>query len=101
MENIRKQYKNKKLKIIAPTWNHEFELPDGSNSVSDIHEYIEFIIKMHETVTAIASFHACINRINNRLMYKTKDGYKLELQTREIIILIGSTKKINKYQVLK
>ena len=29
-KNIRKQYKNNTLKIIAPTWNHEFELPDGS-----------------------------------------------------------------------
>ena len=44
-KNIRKQYRNKKLKIIAPTWNAEFELPDGSYSVSDIQDYIEFIIK--------------------------------------------------------
>ena len=29
-KNIRKQYKNNTLTIIAPTWNHEFELPDGS-----------------------------------------------------------------------
>ena len=27
-KNIRKQYKNNKLKIIAPAWNDEFELPD-------------------------------------------------------------------------
>ena len=44
-ENIKQQYKNNKLKIIAPTWNDEFELPDGSYSVSDIQDYIEFIIK--------------------------------------------------------
>ena len=35
-KNIRKQYKNNKLKIIGPTWNDESELPDGSHSVSDI-----------------------------------------------------------------
>ena len=35
-KNIRKQYKNNKLKIIAPTWNYEFELPDGSYSVPDV-----------------------------------------------------------------
>ena len=29
-ENIRKQYKNNKLKIIALAQNHEFELPYGS-----------------------------------------------------------------------
>ena len=32
-ENIIQQYKNNKLEIIAPTWNDEFELPDGSFSV--------------------------------------------------------------------
>ena len=35
-KNIRKRYKNKILKTIATTWNNEFELPDGSYSVSDI-----------------------------------------------------------------
>ena len=34
-KNIRKQYKNNELKIIAPTWNDRFELPDGSYFVSD------------------------------------------------------------------
>ena len=46
-KNIRKQYKNIKLKIIAPKWNDEFELPDGSYFGSDIQEYIEYIIKLH------------------------------------------------------
>ena len=32
-KNIRKQYKNNKLKMIAPTWSDEFELPDSSYSV--------------------------------------------------------------------
>ena len=44
-KNIKKQYKNNKLKILAPTWNDEFKLPDGSYSVSDIQDYIEYIIK--------------------------------------------------------
>ena len=35
-KNVRKQCKNNKVKIIAPTWNDEFELPDGFYSVSDI-----------------------------------------------------------------
>ena len=46
-----KQYKNNKLQIIAPPWNDEFQLPDGSYSVSDIQDYIEYIIKKHETLT--------------------------------------------------
>ena len=47
-KNIRKQYKNNKLKIIAPTSNDEFELPDGSYYVSDIQDYIKYIMKKHE-----------------------------------------------------
>ena len=66
MEEYIKQYKNNKLKIIAPTWNLEFELPDGSYSVSDIQDYIEYIIKKHEKLTTITFIHVYINRINNR-----------------------------------
>ena len=42
-KNIKKSYKNNKFKISAPTWNEEFELPDGSYSVSDIQYYFEYI----------------------------------------------------------
>ena len=38
-------YKNNKFKISAPTWNKEFELLDGSYSVSDIQDYLEYILK--------------------------------------------------------
>ena len=44
-KNIKKSYKNNKFKISAPTWNKEFELPDGSYSVSDIHNYLDYILK--------------------------------------------------------
>ena len=91
---MRKQYKNNKLKIIAPIWNDEFELPDGSYSVSDVQDYIKFIIKKHEILTAIPPIHVYINKINNRLVFKIKDGYKLELQTPETMKLFGSTKKL-------
>ena len=77
VKNIRKQYTKNKFKMIAPTWNDEFELPNGSYSVSDIQNYIEYIIKKHETLTAIPPIHAYINRINNRLVFKIKDGCKL------------------------
>ena len=44
-KNIKKLYKNNKIKISAPTWNGKFELHDASYSVSDIHDYIEYILK--------------------------------------------------------
>ena len=94
MKNIRKQCKNNRLKIIGRTWNDEFELPDGPFSVSDIQDNIEFIIKKHETSTAIPPIHFYINRINNRLVFKIKNGYKLELQTPETMKLFGSTKEV-------
>ena len=37
-KSIGKQYKNYELKIKGPTWNDEFELPDGSYSMSDIQD---------------------------------------------------------------
>ena len=80
--------------MIAPTWNDEFELPDGCYFVSDIQDSIEFIIKKHETLTTIPPIHVYINRINNRLVFKIKYGYKLELQTPETIKSFGSTKKL-------
>ena len=39
--NIKSLYKNNKFKISAPTWNDEFQLPDGSYSVSVIQHYFE------------------------------------------------------------
>ena len=75
-------------------WNDKFELPDASYFVTDIQDYIEFIIKKHETLTTILTTHIYINIINNRLVYKIKDGYKLELQTPETMRLFGSTKKL-------
>ena len=76
-KNIRKQFKNNKLKIIAPRWNDEFELPDGSYSVSNIQDYIEYINKKCESLSAIPPYNFYINRINSRLVFKIKNGYKL------------------------
>ena len=42
-KNTKKSYRNNKFKISAPTWNEEFELPDGSYSAPDIQNYFECI----------------------------------------------------------
>ena len=43
---IKKSHKKKKkFKISTLTWNEEFELPDGSYSISDIQDYFEYIKK--------------------------------------------------------
>ena len=43
--NIKSAYNNSIFKISAPTWDDEFDLPDGSYSVSDIQDYFEYVIK--------------------------------------------------------
>ena len=69
-----RQYTNNKLKIIQ--------------------DYIEYIIQKQETPTKIPPIHVYINRINNRLVFKIKDGYKLELKTSETMKLFDNTKEI-------
>ena len=60
--------------------------------MSDVQHYIEYITKKHETLTTIPPICVYIKRINNRLVIKTKDGCKLELQTPETMQLSSSTK---------
>ena len=49
------------------------------------------MLKNLETLTAIPSTYVNINRTNNRLVFKTKDWYKLELKTPSTMKLLGST----------
>ena len=60
---------------------------------SDIQDYNKYIMKKRETLPTNPPIHIYINRINNRLVFKIKDIYKLELQTPETMKLFGSTKK--------
>ena len=71
-------------------------MPDGSYAVSDIQDCIKCIIKKHVTLITISPIQFYINRINNRLVFKIKDGYKLELQTPETMKLFGNTKRFNR-----
>ena len=92
-ENIKSAYKNNKLKISAPTRNDTFDLLDGSYSTADIQDYFEFIIKKHETSTGNSPVQIYHNKIKNRIFFKIKAGYKLELLSSEKGALLGSTKK--------
>ena len=93
-KNVKSTYNNNKLKISAPTWNEIFDLPDGSYNISEIQDYIEYIIKKHETTGENAPILIYANTINNRIVFKIKIGYKLELLSKETMKLLGSTKDI-------
>ena len=54
-------------------------------------EYIEYIIKKHETIGETAPILIYTNTINNRIVFKIKTGYKLELLSKETMKLLGST----------
>ena len=90
--NIKSSYNNTKFKISTPTWNDEFELPDGSYSVSDIQDYFKYISKKHGENTNKPSVQIYVNKIENRITFKSKDGYALERLTPQTTKLLGSTK---------
>ena len=77
---------------MAPTWNDTFDLLIGSYSIADIQDYFEFNIKKRETLTENLSIYT--NKIRNRIVFKVKTGYKLELLSSEAMKLLGSTKKV-------
>ena len=91
-KNIKSVYNNNKYKTSAPTWNDTFDLPDGSYNIPAIQNYIEYIIKKHETIADTAPILIYANKISNRIVLKIKTGYKLELLSKETMKLIGSTK---------
>ena len=92
-KNIKPACNNNKFKVSAPTWNDTFDLPDVSFFIGDIQDYLEFIIKKHETLTENPPVEIYPNKIKNRIVFKIKTGYRLELLSPETMKLLGSTKK--------
>ena len=96
-KNIKSLYNNNKFKISAPTWNVEFELPEGSYSVTDIQDYFGYILKKHGEDIDKPLVQIFVNKIENRVTFKIKYGYSPELLTPETMKLLGSSKnKITK-----
>ena len=98
-KNVKRSYNNNSFKISAPTWSEEFKLPYGSYSISDIQDYFEYILKKHSESVGNTSIKIYVNKIENRVTFKIKQGYYLELLTPETMKLLGSTEsKITKYK---
>ena len=79
-------YRKNKFEISGTTWDEEFELIDGSYSISSIQNYFEYIIKKYE-----AQIHK--PPIQHRVTFKFKFGYSLEFLTLKTMKLIGSTEE--------
>ena len=69
----------------------EFDFPDGSYSISDIQDYFEYILKKHRGRVDNPSIEIHVNKIENRVTFKIKNGCYLELLTPETMKLLGST----------
>ena len=95
-KSIKSEYNNNKFKISAPTWNDEFDLSSGSYSVFDIQDCFEYVIKKHETIadTDNPPVEIDVNEIKNRIVFKIKTGYKIELLTEKTMQLLGSSKRV-------
>ena len=91
-KNTKSSYNNNKFKISAPTWSDKFELPDELYSVSGIQHCFEYILKTHGENTDNPSVRRYVNKIENRITFKIKTGYYLQLLTPETMKLHRSTK---------
>ena len=93
-KNVKSIYKNNKFNISAPTWNETFDLPDGAYNIPAIQDYFEYIIKKHETIADTAPILIYANNVVNRVVFKIKTEYKLELLSEETMKLLGSISSI-------
>ena len=93
-KNVKSSYNNNKFKISAPIWNETFDIPDGSYSIATLQDYFGYVIKKHKTITTTLPVLIYVNPINNRVVFKIKTGYKLELLSKETMRLLGSSTNI-------
>ena len=68
-------------------------------SISDIQDYFEYILEKHNENVDNPSVRIYVNKIENRITFKIKNGFYLDLLTPETKKLLGSTEsKITKYK---
>ena len=68
-------------------------------SVSDIQDYFEHILKKYRENINNPSVRIYVNKIDNRVTFKIKTRYSLEILTPKTMELLGSNEnKISKYK---
>ena len=91
-ENIKSKYNNNKFKISGPTWSETFDLPDGPYEMQDIQDYFLKMVQKHEPKIETDEESPILiypGGVKNRLNFKNKKGYELELLTKETQKLLG------------
>ena len=68
--------------------------------ISNIQDYFEYILKEHGEIIDKPSAKIYVNKIENRIIFRIKKGYGLELLTSETMKLLGSAEnKITKSKI--
>ena len=79
--------------MFGPTWSEDVTIPAGSYEISQIQNYfLDEVIKKHESnfkSNEQSPILICDNGILNRVTFRIKTGYKLELLTNETMRLLG------------
>ena len=91
--NIKEQDNNNKFRLSGPTWSEDVTIPDGSYEIFQIQNYfLDEGIKKHESnvkSTEQSPILIYANRILNRVSFRIKTDYKVELLTNETMRLLG------------
>ena len=76
----------------SPTYNEQFELPDGSYLVSDVQDFFSVLLQKNKTFTDNLPVSIHINKIENGITFEIKIWYYLKPLMPETMNLFGSTK---------
>ena len=96
---MKEQYNNNKFRLSGPTWSEDVTIPDGGYEISQIQNYfLDEVIKKHESNVKSNEQSPILiyaNRILNRVSFRFKIGYKLELLVNETMRLLGDEPTID------
>ena len=91
--------------MYGPTWSKGVTLPDGSYKISQIQTFfLDEVIKKHESEVKSNEQSPILiytNKIINRVTFRIKTGYKLELLTNETMILLGDRPIIDSTKMVR
>lgn len=71
-KNIKTTFENNQFRNLETILNEKFELSVGSQSVSDIQIYFEYILRKHVTVTDQPPVQIHVNKFQNKVTLKIK-----------------------------
>ena len=109
LSNLSIYYTWKNIKTHTITKNLKYQLQHGMLKIwtsdalyfiSNIQDYFEYILKEHGEIIDKPSAKIYVNKIENRIIFRIKKGYGLELLTSETMKLLGSAEnKITKSKI--